>query len=111
MASNPVINITIPQGADFSETFVSTEANGSASNLAGYSGAAKMKKHYGAAESTSFAVNITGATGEVTITMAASVTVGLEPGRYYYDVKLTSGSGAVSRLVEGMALVRAGITT
>jgi len=111
MASNPVINITIPQGADFSETFVSTETNGSASNLAGYSGAAKMKKHYGATESTSFTVNITGATGEVTITMAASVTVGLEPGRYYYDVKLTSGSGAVSRLVEGMALVRAGITT
>ena len=45
MAVNPVINITIPQGSDFSETFVSTESNGSASNLAGYSGAAKMKKH------------------------------------------------------------------
>lgn len=111
MAVNPVINISIPQGADFSETFVSTEANGSPSNLAGYSGAAKIKKHYDATESTSFSVSITAATGEVTISMAAAVTVGLEPGRYYYDVKLTSGSGGISRLVEGMAFVTAGITT
>jgi len=111
MAANPVINITIPQGSDFSETFVSTESDGSASNLAGYSGAAKMKKHYGATTSTSFTVNITAATGEVAIAVTSGVTSALEPGRYYYDVKLTSGSGAVSRLVEGMALVRAGITT
>ena len=111
MAVNPVINITIPQGSDFSETFVSTESNGSASNLAGYSGAAKMKKHPGATESTSFTVNITGGTGEVAIAMTSGVTVGLDPGRYYYDVRLTSGSGAVSRLVEGMAFVTAGITT
>jgi len=111
MAVNPVINISIPQGSDFSETFVSTESNGTTSNLAGYSGAAKMKKHPGATTSTSFSVNITSATGEVAIAMTSGVTNGLEPGRYYYDVKLTSGSGAVSRLVEGMAFVRAGITT
>ena len=111
MAVNPVINMSIPQGSDFSETFVSTESNGTASNLAGYSGAAKMKKHPGATTSTSFSVNITAATGEVAIAMTSGVTTRLEPGRYYYDVKLTSGSGAVSRLVEGMAFVRAGITT
>jgi len=111
MAANPVINISIPQGADFSETFVSTENDGSLSNLAGYSGAAKMKKHPGATTSTSFSVSIIASIGEVTITLPASTTTGLEPGRYYYDVRLTSGSGAISRLVEGMALVTAGITT
>jgi len=111
MSVNPVINISIPQGADFSETFVSTENDGSISNLAGYSGSAKMKKHPGASVSTSFSVSITAAIGEVTITLPASSTTGLEPGRYYYDVRLESGSGAVSRLVEGMAFVTAGITT
>jgi hypothetical protein len=111
MAVNPVINISISQGSDFSETFVSTESDGTSSNLAGYSGAAKMKKHYGATTSTSFTVSITAATGEVAIAMTSGTTTALEPGRYYYDVKLTSGSGAVSRLVEGMAFVRAGITT
>jgi len=111
MAANPVINITIPQGSDFSETFVSTENDGSASNLAGYSAAAKIKKHSEATDSTAFTVNIVGATGEVSIAMTSGVTTNLKPGRYFYDVRLTSGSGAVSRLVEGMALVTAGITT
>ena len=111
MASNPVTNISIPQGSDFSETFVSVESNGTASNLAGYSGAAQMKKYPGATESTSFSINITASVGEVSIALTSGVTAGLEPGRYYYDVRLTSGSGAVSRLVEGMAFVTAGITT
>mgnify|MGYP003332925478 CR=1 FL=1 len=111
MASNPVINITIPQGSDFSETFVSTESNQSPSNLTGYSASAKLKKHPGSSDSVSFRVNITAATGEVAIALTSGNTTGLTPGRYFYDVRLTSGTGAVSRLVEGMALVTAGITT
>ena len=35
MAVQSVFNITIPQGADFSETFVSTETDGSTSSLTG----------------------------------------------------------------------------
>lgn len=111
MTVNPVINISIPQGADFTETFLSKESNGSASNLSGYSGIARIKKHSAATTSKSFSVTITGATGEVSIAMTSGITKDLEPGRYYYDVKITSGSGAVSRLVEGMALVTAGIST
>jgi len=111
MAVNPVINISISQGADFSETFVSTENDGSASNLAGYTGSARMRKHPGASASTAFSVSITAATGEVSIAMTSGVTVGLKEGRHYYDVRLQSGSGAVSRLIEGMAFVTAGITT
>jgi len=111
MAATPAVNIVIPQGADFSETFTSTETDGSASNLSGYSGSAKIKKYPSSPTSVTFSVSITGATGEVSIAMTSGKTVGLDPGRYYYDVVLTSGSGAVSRLVEGMALVTAGITT
>ena len=111
MAVNPVINISIPQGSDFEETFQSTESNGSASNLTGFTGEAKMKKHPGATSSTSFTVSITGGTGEVAIAMTSGVTEALSPGRYLYDVRLTSSTGAKSRLVEGMALVTAGIST
>ena len=42
--------------------------------------------------------------------MTSGATALLEPGRYMYDVVLTSSSGAKSRLVEGMSLVTAGIT-
>ena len=109
--ATPVVNITIPQGTDFSEVFTSTESDGSASNLVGFTGASKIKKHPGATSSQSFSVSITGSTGEVSIAMTAGKTVGLVPGRYYYDVVLTSGTGSVSRMVEGMAIVTAGITT
>ena len=111
MAANPVINISIPQGADFEETFKSTESNGDASNLTGFSGEAKLKKHATATSSTNFSVTITASSGEVAIAMTSGVTGGLSPGRYLYDVRLTSSAGAKSRLVEGMALVTAGIST
>jgi hypothetical protein len=111
MAAVPSVNIVIPQGTTFSELFTSTESDGAATNLAGYSGAAKIRKHPGAADSTSFSVAITGSTGEVTISMASSITQTLKPGRYYYDVYLTSSSAVVSRMVEGQALVTAGIST
>lgn len=111
MAATPVINITVPQGATFSETFTSTESDGSTTNLTGYTGTAVMKKWYGSTSSTAFTVTITAGTGEVAIGLTAGQTIGLDPGRYYYDVRLESSSGSVSRLVEGMALVQAGITT
>ena len=111
MAATPEVNIVIAQGVNFSEVFTSTETDGSASNLQGYSGASKIKKYPESPTSESFSVNITAATGEVSIAMTAGKTVKLKPGRYYYDVVLTSGSGVLSRLVQGSAMVTAGITT
>jgi len=111
MAAVPTVNIVIPQGTTFSELFTSTESDGSATNLAGYTGVSKIRKYPGASDSTSFSVSITGSTGEVTISMASSITQTLKPGRYYYDVYLTSASDVVSRMVEGQALVTAGIST
>ena len=111
MAATPAINIVIPQGADFSEVFTSTETDGTISNLNGYSGVSKMKKHPSAVTSTSFTVGITTASGEVSIAMTSGITTPLDSGRYYYDVRLTSSSEAKSRLAEGMALVTAGIST
>jgi hypothetical protein len=111
MATIPSVNITIDQGADFTETFVSKESNGSTSNLTGYSGKAQIKKYPDSTTSKSFTISITGATGQVAIAMTSGITSSLSPGRYLYDVSLTSSSGAVSRLTQGMALVTAGITT
>ena len=111
MAAVPSVNIIIPQGTDFSEVFTSTETDGSASNLSGYTGNSQIRKHPGASASESFSVSITGSTGEVAIAMTSGKTATLKPGRHYYDVYLTSSSGSVSRMVEGMAMVNAGITT
>ena len=103
-------NIVIAQGANFTETFQSTESNGSASNLAGYTASASLKKRFEAKTSTSFAVTVTGSTGEVGIAMTPGKTSSLSHGRYFYDVVLTSPTGTKSRLVEGMVTVTPGIT-
>lgn len=111
MSVSPSININILQGADFTESFLSKETDNSATDLTGYSGYSQLKKHGGATSSHAFTVGITSTTGEVEISMTGSQTSNIEPGRYVYDVKLVSGSGDISRLVEGMAFVSPGITT
>ena len=108
--SNPVLNIVISQGFDFEETFQSTEANGTASNLAGFTASSVLKKHC-ASSSTPFSVTITGNTGTVAIAMTSGKTVDLTPGRYVYDVRLVSSSGKSVKIAEGKALVTPGITT
>ena len=110
--ATPVVNIVVPQGSDFTQTFTSKESNGTARDLSGYSVSAVLRKHDTATSSTAFSASITSATaGKVTITMADTTSLNLTPGRYVYDVRLVSGIGTVSRLVEGMAMVTAGITT
>lgn len=111
MAATPSVNIVIAQGTDFSEVFTSTESDGSVSNLTGFTGQSKIKKHPESPTSETFSVSITGSTGEVSIAMTAGKTVNLKPGRYFYDVYLTSSTGSISRMVEGQAMVTAGITT
>jgi hypothetical protein len=93
------------------ESFQSKENDGSASNLSSYVGSAKIKKHHDSTTSSSFTVNIIGSTGEVSIAMTGGKTSSLKSGRHYYDVRLVSPSGSVSRLVEGMAIVESAITT
>jgi hypothetical protein len=47
--------------------------------------------------------------GVISISLTASQTINLKPGRYVFDLKLTN-SGKEYKAVEGAALVRAGVT-
>ena len=110
--ATPVVNIVIPQGTDFTQTFTLKESNGTAKNLSGYAGYSVLKKHEAAATSVPFAVGITNAAaGKITISMTDTASVALTPGRYLYDLMTISGFGTVTREVQGMAMVTAGITT
>ncbi len=111
MTATPVVNIVIPQAADFSQTLTKKNSDGSAFNLTGYSGEAVLKKHPSSTSSTSFSVGITSLTGQVTISLTDVQTLALESGRHLYDVRLTASDGTISRMVEGSAMVSAGIST
>jgi|DEB0MinimDraft_10_1074344.scaffolds.fasta_scaffold00052_9 hypothetical protein len=107
-----VHNITINQGADFSLSFtVEGSQTNSPQDLTGYSASAQLKKTYTSSTSTSFASTITvPSDGTISLTLDSSVTSGLKEGRYVYDVLITNPS-ETTRVVEGTALVRAGVTT
>ena len=104
-------NLTIDQGSTFTVTIDVTDASDNILNLTGYSGEAVLKKHPSSTSFTSFSVGITSLTGQVAISLTEGQTLALESGRHQYDVRLTAGDGTVSRMVEGSAMVTAGIFT
>lgn len=103
-------NITIDQGTSFATTIDVTDEDGNIVNLTGFTGAAQMRKHYTSGTAFTFTVDITAATGEVTLSLTANTTSNIAPGRYVYDCELTDASGTVSRLVEGIVTVTPGVT-
>jgi len=107
-----VANLVINQGADFSQTFTLEDAStNAAKNLTGYSIDSKISKHHSSTNQTSFTATISNASGgEIKLTLTDTQTNALAPGRQVYDVILTDPSGLKERVVEGMALVRDGVT-
>ena len=112
MAAVYTSNLVINAGTDFSQVF-SLENNTSSSdlNLTNYSVNALLRKHHGSSSSTVFSAQVTDAlAGNVRIGLGATITASLKPGRYVYDVVIIDNVGAKTRVVEGMALVREGVT-
>ena len=107
-----VANILINQGADFSQTYTLEDSNAnSAQNLTGYSVAAKISKHHASTNQTSFSATVSNATaGEIMLSLTDVQTSALAPGRQVYDILLTKPDGTKERVVEGMALIRDGVT-
>ena len=111
-----VSNITIDQGTDF-KCFFALEDSRTNSSLAliGYGVTAQLRKTYSSSNYVSFASSIhTPETGIISLALTDEQTSSLKPGRYVYDVivipeGLNSGN-AKYKAVEGMALVRPGVT-
>ena len=103
-------NLVIDQGTSFSATIDVTDSGGGAFNLTGYTTAAQMRKNYNSSTATTFGTSHNGVLGQITLTLTAANTIPLEPSRYLYDVEITSGGGTVTRVVEGIVTVTAGMT-
>ena len=106
-----VSNITIEQVYDFDTSFQLEDTRTNAPlYLVGAASTASLRKSYSSNTSVSFGTTISQPeNGIISISMAASKTLLLKPGRYVYDVKITT-SGKDYKAVEGSALVRAGVT-
>ena len=109
-------NINCDQGATFSRTITWTDSARTPYNLTGYT--ARMHVRTTAATTTTLIelttansrITLGGASGTVTLTISATDTAALTPGKYVYDLELVSGGGVVSRIIEGNFVVKAEVT-
>ena len=120
------VNLNIYGGANFSDKFTITNPNGSAFRMDTGAGSTPMSPvnwDASAAMSKSVAVGATlGVTqaftvgftsardGVITLSLTTTQTRNLKPGRYVYDILVSSGS-TVYNIVNGNVLVNAGIAT
>lgn len=108
-----VSNLVINSGTDFEQSFNLESADeNSALNLGGYSAFSQMRKHPGSSSYVSFTTQISDpSSGEIKIKLTSTQTSTIKPGRYVYDVIIQNNSSNIkTRVVEGMVLVREGVT-
>jgi hypothetical protein len=94
MAAVYVSNLVINAGADFSQVFtLESNATNSVLDLSTYTITSQMRKH----SASSTAINFNSSN--------------IKPGRYIYDVNAYNSSDySTTRVIEGMVLVREGVT-
>ena len=103
--------IVIEQGATFNTKINVEDTAGAAINLFGYTANSMMRKSYYSTSATTITSTVTGtANGEVTLLVSAANTAALTPGRYVYDVIITSPTSVVTRVVEGIVTVLPSVT-
>ena len=110
-----VYDIVIEQGATYSQSITYTN-NGTAVNLTGYSARMQVRPTM---EAATFLIELTnangrialgGVAGTIVLSIAAADTTAITAGRGVYDLELVSGSGVVTRLLEGVATISRNVT-
>lgn len=105
------VELTIEQGATFTTTVDVKDGAGAATNLTGYSGSAQLRKSYYSTTANNFTVAISdAANGTITVSMTAANTANLTPGRYVYDLLITSPTSVKTRVIEGIATIMPSVT-
>ena len=114
MAAVYVSNLIINTGSTFSQTLtLESGADDSAFNLTGYTPSSQVRKWAGSVGvTTTFTCSVpTPATqGKILLSLTASETTSLTPGRHVYDVILSTEAGTVEKVVEGSVLISEGVT-
>jgi hypothetical protein len=98
-------NLVIDQGTTFSTIVTLVDSENSSIDVTGYTVSSQIRKHYSSSNSQSFSTSLGGANGTVTLSLTSTQTSSLVAGRYVYDIEITSPSGTVTRIVEGIVTV------
>jgi len=105
-------NISIDQGTTFNTVVTVTGADGLVFDLTGYTTRGQIRKTYTSLTSVSFVASVLSAVdGKITLSLDATTTAAMKPGRYLYDVEIVEVStSTVTRVLEGQIEINARIT-
>ena len=105
-----IYNITIDKFATFKRTYQIKEDD-DILDITGYTFDAALKENYQATSDVDFTCTITdAAAGLFTMELTDTQTGNLTPGTSVYDLRMTDTSGKITRLFEGKAFVKQGVT-
>jgi hypothetical protein len=105
----------IYQGQDFSRTFTIKDSNGDAIDISGYDARLQVRENKSSSSSVlsltvGDGLSITGASGQVTVSLTATETAALDYNGGVYDLELVDGSDVVTRILEGSATLDKEVT-
>jgi hypothetical protein len=104
-------NITVNKNSDFKRSFQLKE-DGVIVDLTDYSVAGALKENFRATTSVPFVATVTDqAQGLFDISLTDTVTASMDPGTWVYDIVLTDSNGIKTRLMQGNAFVKQGVTS
>jgi hypothetical protein len=106
-----ISNLFVDAGSDYSNIITVSATSGQPLDLSGYTVASQMRKSYLSTTAYPFTASIyNAASGQVRLQLSAATSAQIWPGRYLYDVEITSPSGTRTRVVEGIVTVTPEIT-
>lgn len=112
MAAVYVNNIAIDAGEDFTQDYTLSETGGKVIDLSGYRAKAQIRKHPDSKTAIDFSISFKNrASGILNLSIPRWTSSLLKSGRYVYDVMIVKEDNKKEIVIEGSALVRAGITT
>jgi hypothetical protein len=112
MSAVYVSNLIIDTGSNFNHVFFLDDfITNSSFNLSEYNIISQMRKWYGSSTYTDLQTEILDpSAGMIMISLTPEETILLSPGRYNYDVVMISPLGITTRVIEGFASVKQGVT-
>ena len=102
----------LEQGASFNTSITLDDVAGEAFNLVNYTASSQMRKSYYSSNAAATFTVSTGndpSLGVITISLDSANTANVYPGRYVYDVYVSSGTSRV-RVLEGIINVTPQVT-
>ncbi len=110
------LNVTIEQGADWQQALIWKDSTGAAISLVGYTAKAQVRRAPNASElyltatTADSTIVLGGVLGTIAIHVPAATTAALTFTGGSWDLVLTSGTGVITRLVEGQVTLDRSVT-